>query len=216
MLNFALINAEASPEVFLFHLYYVFKKQWGVFVCSHFDFRYARISIILHIYNFLALNIFERNIRFHPSVASCRGCLISHPPFQSSEGPARAISAISCTTSSCWWILPRLLDHTVKDDIIELGRFNLNRFQKMGECLWEECRLSRRFPGWEWCRHFPERRVSRLLQTCAGRRATRLRHSFAYGEAGRFVSRGCHKEILVDRENALESWPQLPSWQHKA
>ena len=71
----------------------------GVF-CPHLDFRYAKIIIIFHIYNFLELNELKRNTGFHPTSASWTGCLSSHPPFMTSEGQRRVISAISWATSS--------------------------------------------------------------------------------------------------------------------
>ncbi len=64
MLNFAHSDAEAPPAVFLFHRIFIFKRREGLFLRSRLYFCFAKISIILLISKFLALNKYKRNTVF--------------------------------------------------------------------------------------------------------------------------------------------------------
>ena len=132
MPNFAHSDAEAPPSVFLYHKKLNFKEAEWPGRLFRLDFCYAKISIILLIYNIFGLIYAKKKHRFCPP-GSIMERLID---FASSVPDFRRLDKGNIRHRLkdiiMLMILGRASGCVGRADIIEFGRYNINKFRKMG------------------------------------------------------------------------------------
>lgn len=130
--NFAHSDAEAPPSVFLFHRFLIFRGGKGRKTPFRLNFCYAKIRIILLIYNIFGLINDKKKHSFCPSGSLMEKVLEfagSVPEFRrTGKGNIRhRLSDVIVLM-----ILARTAGHAGRQEIIEFGRHNIAKFRAMG------------------------------------------------------------------------------------